>query len=289
MVQEQYTTKRRKGQHLKLIERGKIEALLKIGMSKVKIAEELGISVRTLHREIKRGMVELLNTDLSTREVYSAEFAQSKYDKAQKGKEGELKIGKNLKLVKYLEDSMKRGKNSPYAALEQAKREGLEVNIGLKTLYNYIHSGLFLEYGEDDIPYRKRRKKKVELRKRIRKLENRTALHTEGRIKELIEEYPGSIKTLTSDNGSEFMKVDEIEGLGVGYFYAHSFSSWERGSNENNNKLIRRFIPKGTDITDITEEELKSIEEWMNNYPRKLFNGKSSKEMYDIELKQYIS
>ena len=289
MVQEQYTTKRRKGQHLKLIERGKIEALLKIGMSKVKIAQELGISVRTLHREIKRGMVELLNTDLSTREVYSAEFAQSKYDKAQKGKEGELKIGKNLKLVKYLEDSMKRGKNSPYAALEQAKREGLEVNIGLKTLYNYIHSGLFLEYGEDDIPYRKRRKKKVELRKRIRKLENRTALHTEGRIKELIEEYPGSIKTLTSDNGSEFMKVDGIEGLGVGYFYAHSFSSWERGSNENNNKLIRRFIPKGTDITDITEEELKSIEEWMNNYPRKLFNGKSSKEIYDIELKQYIS
>jgi integrase catalytic subunit len=341
MVQEQYTTKRRKGQHLKLIERGKIEAFLKIGMSKVKIAEELGISVRTLHREIKRGMVELLNTDLSTREVYSAEFAQSKYDKAQKGKEGELKIGKNLKLVKYLEDSMKRGKNPPYAALEQAKREGQEVNIGLKTLYNYIHSGLFLEYSEDDMPYRKRRKKKVELRKRIRKqggrsieerdkrigerlehghwevdtvlgkkgtlacllvlterktrlqlirkLENRTALHTEGRIKGLIEEYPDSIKTLTSDNGSEFMKVDEIEGLGVGYFYAHSFSSWERGSNENNNKLIRRFIPKGTDITDIKEEELKSIEEWMNDYPRKLFNGKSSKEMYDIELKQYIS
>ena len=65
------------------------------------------------------------------------------------------------------------------------------------------------------------------------------------------------------------MKVDEIEGLGVGYFYAHIFSSWERGSDENNNKLIRRFIPKGTDITDITEEELKRIEEWMNNYPRK--------------------
>ena len=56
-------------------------------MSKVKIAEELGISVRTLHREIKRGMVELLNTDLSTREVYSAEFAQSKYDKASTDKE----------------------------------------------------------------------------------------------------------------------------------------------------------------------------------------------------------
>ena len=191
----------------------------------MKIAEELGISVKTLHREIKRGMVELLNTDLSTREVYYVEFAQSKYDKAQKG---------TLACLLVLTE----------------------------------------------------RKTRLQL---IRKLENRTSLHTEGRIKELIEEYPGSIKTLTSDNGSEFMKVDGIEGLGVGYFYAHSFSSWERGSNENNNKLIRRFIPKGTDITDIMEEELKSIEEWMNNYPRKLFNGKSSKEMYDIELKQYIS
>ena len=99
MVQEQYTTKRRKGQHLKLIERGKMEALLKTGMSKVKIAQELEISVRTLHREIKRGMVKLLNSDLSTREVYSAELAQSEYDKAQNGKEGELKIGKNLKLI----------------------------------------------------------------------------------------------------------------------------------------------------------------------------------------------
>ena len=53
MVQEQYTTKRRKGQHLKLIERGKIEELLKIGMSKVKIAEELGI--KEAGREEHRG------------------------------------------------------------------------------------------------------------------------------------------------------------------------------------------------------------------------------------------
>ena len=121
-----------------------------------------------------------------------------------------------------------------------------------------------------------------------------------GVISEYITSYeifhnPSDSKTLIpflekiKSQNIEIMKVDGIERLGVGYFYAHSFSSWERGSNENNNKLIRRFIPKGKDIRDITEEELKSIEEWMNNYPRKLFNGKSSKEMYDIELKQYIS
>ena len=108
-------------------------------------------------------------------------------------------------------------------------------------------------------------------------------------VRDLILEFPGLIKTITSDNGSEFMNAKAIEEMGIEYFYAHSYCSYERGTNENNNKLIRRHIPKGTDITDITEEELKSIEEWMNNYPRKLFNGKSSKEMYDIELKQYIS
>ena len=223
--------------------------------------------MRTLHREIKRGMVELLNTDLSAREVYSAEFAQSKYDKAQKGKEGELKIGKNLKLVKYLEDSMKRGKNSPYAALEQAKREGLEVNIGLKTLYNYIHSGLFLEYSEDDMPYRKRRNKKVELRKRIRKQGGRSIEERDERTGERLEHGHWEVDTVLGKKGTLACLLVLTE-------------------RKTRLQLIRRFIPKGTDIT---EEELKSIEEWMNNYPRKLFNGKSSKEMYDIELKQYIS
>ncbi len=87
MAHKHYTTKRRKGQHLKLIERGKIEALIKSGMSKVQIAQELELSVRTLHHEIKRGTVTLLNSDLSTRETYSAELAQSKYDKATDNKE----------------------------------------------------------------------------------------------------------------------------------------------------------------------------------------------------------
>lgn len=341
MAHKQYTTKRRKGQHLKLIERVKIEAFLKVGMSKVQIAKELGISVRTLHREIKRGTVTLLNSDLSTRETYSAELAQSKYDKAQKSRQGELKIGKNLKLIKYLEKSMKQDKNSPYAALEKAKRDGLEVNISLRTLYSYIHGELFLDFNTDDMIYKKDRRKSGKIKKRIkkqggtsieerseqinerselghwevdtvvgkkgtaacllvltermtrleiiRKLENRTAQHTLEVMKGIVAEYPEAIKTITSDNGSEFMKVEEIEEMGIEYFYAHSFCSWERGSNENNNRMIRRFIPKGIDMTEITEDEVKQIEEWMNNYPRKLFNGKNSNEMYEIELKQYIS
>ena len=76
------------------------------------------------------------------------------------------------------------------------------------------------------------------------------------------------------------MNAKAIENLGISYFYAHSYCSWERGSNENANKLIRRFIPKGTDIDIISKKKIKEIERWINNYPRQLFHGKTSEEMY---------
>ena len=62
-------------------------------------------------------------------------------------------------------------------------------------------------------------------------------------------------------------------------YYAHPYRSGERGSNENANRLIRRFIPKGTDITPISEEFIQKIEAWINNYPRAMFNYKSANEI----------
>lgn len=64
------------------------------------------------------------------------------------------------------------------------------------------------------------------------------------------------------------------------------YCSWERGSNENNNKLIRRFIPKGTSISKFSEKKIKEIETFMNNYPRAMFGGKTSNEIYEIEFKK---
>ena len=61
-------------------------------------------------------------------------------------------------------------------------------------------------------------------------------------VRDLILEFPGLIKTITSDNGSEFMNAKAIEEMGIEYFYAHSYCSYERGTNENNNKLIRIHI-----------------------------------------------
>lgn len=94
-------------------------------------------------------------------------------------------------------------------------------------------------------------------------------------------------KSLTMDNGSEFLDSDNLEAscLYPGKkrticYYAHPYSAWERGSNENANKLIRRFIPKGTDIGKLSADAIRRIEHWMNNYPRRILAYRTAQQVY---------
>ena len=97
-----------------------------------------------------------------------------------------------------------------------------------------------------------------------------------------------TFKTITCDNGCENLDFEGIERSVLTkqsrtkVYYAHPYSAWERGSNENANKLIRRFIPKGANIGEFSHERIKMIEHWINNYPRRIFNGKSSNMMLEI-------
>lgn len=94
-------------------------------------------------------------------------------------------------------------------------------------------------------------------------------------------------KTITFDNGCEFRNWKSLEKSydcrrktpRTQVYYAHPYRSGERGSNENANRLIRRFIPKGINITPISEEYIQKIEDWINNYPRAMFNYKSTNEI----------
>ena len=81
---------------------------------------------------------------------------------------------KNRKLIEYVENSMFNERNSPYLALEKAKKENIEVNICLKTLYNYIHKQLFINFSEEDMIYKKNRRKQEKITKRIRKIGERS-------------------------------------------------------------------------------------------------------------------
>jgi IS30 family transposase len=96
-----------------------------------------------------------------------------------------------------------------------------------------------------------------------------------------------TFKTITTDNGSEFLNYKGIERSytkskkpRVKQYYADAYSSWQRGTNENINKMIRRFLPKGQSFKGLTNEEVERIERWINNYPRKMFGFKSSNEIY---------
>lgn len=98
--------------------------------------------------------------------------------------------------------------------------------------------------------------------------------------------FKDKFKTITVDNGSEFLDYEGIERSRLGtntkrtkVYYEHPYSSWKRGTNENCNRLIRRFIPKGTDISKISKAKIKSIENWINNYPRRILGYKSVSEI----------
>lgn len=91
-------------------------------------------------------------------------------------------------------------------------------------------------------------------------------------------------RTITVDNGVEFLDCKGIEksrytmGNRTTLFYCHPYSSWERGTNENINRMIRRFFPKGIDFDTVSKKDVQRVEDWINNYPRKILDGLSSKQ-----------
>jgi IS30 family transposase len=93
-------------------------------------------------------------------------------------------------------------------------------------------------------------------------------------------------KYMTYDNGVEMARHEKItQNTGMKIYFAHLYSSWERGTNENTNGLIRRYLPKGTDFNLIDKKQLMIIQEKLNNRPRKIIGFKTPKEIIDSELK----
>lgn len=91
-------------------------------------------------------------------------------------------------------------------------------------------------------------------------------------------------KSITTDNGPEFLEYEELTrsvfgGKRFEVYYCHSYSAWEKGTNENHNRLMRRFFPKGTDFAKISQREIQEAVDFLNNYPRKVLDWKTPAEI----------
>jgi IS30 family transposase len=338
----------RKFKHLTEKDRYKIEILLKEKLKPFEIAQRMGKGIRTIEREIAKGTVRLINSDLTYKKEYCADAGQRVYEENAKNKGPGLKIGKDHKLVKYIENKIIKEKYSPDAVIGEIAEKGLEfeTKISTKTLYNYIDRGdVFLNLTNKDLPVKREGKKRdykkikiphknlkgTSIEERPPEIDKREeyghwemdcvvgnkggsgavllVLSERKHREEIVIKMPAKtqesvvkaldslerkygrgfkekFKTITMDNGSEFLDYKGIERsvkneteTRVTAYYAHPYSSWERGTNENINKLIRRFIPKGTDIGKISRVKIKYIENWINNYPRRILGYKSSNDM----------
>ena len=120
----------------------------------------------------------------------------------------------------------------------------------------------------------------------------KAANHTANGVQEAIQSVmaqfgskAGSVfKTVTGDNGSEFANLSELMSQGTKVYFTHPYSSWEKGTNECHNKLLRRFIPKGVSMAEYSAEDIAYMADWANTLPRKILGYRTPEELFEAEL-----
>nr|WP_281375613.1 IS30 family transposase [Haloferula luteola] len=117
---------------------------------------------------------------------------------------------------------------------------------------------------------------------RIGKLERISMVQTGSRTVKLLSGEQNPVRTITADNGCEFHNDKRVEkSLGTTIDFATPHHSWERGTNENTNGLIRQYLPEGEDLAGLTQRECTKIAEKLNNRPRKRLKFRTPNEIYD--------
>ena len=347
--------KRRRFKQLTRTDRLNIEKYLRQGMTKQAVADALGVSLRTVYYELKRGQYIHTNSDLTEEVRYSCDVAESvkKYNGTNKGPQ--LKIGDDHELAAYIERRIVEDGYSPAAVLGEIRVKGLKFKTSIckSTLYSYIRKGVFLTLEMRDLPrhgknkrgYTRTHKKGArasagtsieerpeevnaratvghwEMDSVLGKKRTKAALlvlserysrkeiiikvkdHTAAsvvRALDRLERKMGSpafrsiFRSITVDNGSEFADAAGMEqscrsqGPRMKVYYCHPYSSWERGTNENTNGLIRRWFPKGTDFTKVTTQEIQKVEDWLNAYPREILGFLSADAVFSAGLASLV-
>jgi len=122
------------------------------------------------------------------------------------------------------------------------------------------------------------------------KLNNRNSGELAKTVVNLMAPYKERVLSITSDNGSEFTRHQQIaKKLQAAFYFAHPYSSWERGLNENTNRLIRQYIPKKTSFNDISQDFINLVTLKLNRRPRKKLNYNSPLWVYLSNFKNTVA
>ena len=120
------------------------------------------------------------------------------------------------------------------------------------------------------------------------KVRNHSAEAIDEALNALIEQfgdkYNEVFKSITGDNGSEFANLSKVEAKGISVYFTHPYSSYEKGTNECHNRMLRRFIPKGKSIDDYSADDILFFADKINNLPRKILGYHTPEELFEQEL-----
>ena len=327
--------------NLSFTQRLQIETLYNAKHTPKQIAEHIGVNVRTIYYELKRGAYERLNG--STWEyytAYSSQIAHDRYKFVCTSKGRPLKVGNDFEFIHYIENRVKTDKISACAVLGQIKHKQMpfKTQISKTTLYRYIEMGLFenIKMSKRKQKYKKQvmkrapkgtsiEKRPIEINERntfghwemdcvcgkgratllvlserltrqeiIFKMENQKSASVIKCLNSLErsfgKKFKQVFKSITMDNGSEFADYKGIEksiygkGKRTTTYYCHPYCSCERGTNERLNREIRRLIPKGSDLSKYSVDEIKRVENWLNNFPRQILGYATANELFSQQM-----
>lgn len=124
----------------------------------------------------------------------------------------------------------------------------------------------------------------------IAKLDEKTSSQTNLALSFALSGYPQDLlKSITYDNGPEFAGHKEVNNIyDLSSYFCEPYHSWEKGTIENRNGVIRYYFPKGTDFSKITEEQIKYVQDKINNRPMKLLRFRTPKEVHDEMVLNYL-
>lgn len=342
------TTASSRGKHLSIDERLVIKRMMEQSFSEADIARTLDRNRSTVHREIKKGTITLMKSDLTMYEAYDPYHGQLKYDENRARCGRPHKLDSDAKFIKDFLTHFKQTKSVDASVGDMMKTNDYspDESVCTKTVYSYIEKQR-IGLKNYDLPQKVSRKPrkgpiKPKTHKRIygtsieerppevltreefghfeidtiigkksndsvilslvermtRKafflpIVSKTANAVNQAIAELRKQWGSEFelifKTITADNGSEFSRLDQaVDEVKTDIYYAHPYSSFERGTNERHNGLLRRFIKKGTFIKNHSGEQVLAYQNQINALPRKILDYDTPEQLFAEKVRETL-